>query len=598
MAKTITFMKRTRKCGELRAEHIAEEVVLNGWVHRRRDHGGLIFIDLRDRYGIVQCVFDPQHAPEAHAVAEGLRAEFVIAVRGTVAKRPVGTENTDLPTGEVDIRVHEADILNAAKAPPFGIAEYVDTDELIRMKYRYLDLRREPMQRNLIIRDKAAQATRAFMSAEGFLEVETPMMFKPTPEGARDYLVPSRLTPGSFYALPQSPQLLKQLLMVSGIDRYYQIARCMRDEDLRADRQPEFTQIDIEMSFVDREDVLDVCERLFRHIWQDTIGHKLPPFPRMTYAECIAKYGTDKPDLRFGMQFVDLSEIAKDVEFKVFRGTVEKGGQVKAINVKGAAGYSRAQLDKLTEFAKEHKAQGLAWMRYTDTGVDSPIAKFFTDVQLHAILKACKAEYGDLLLFVADTPAIVAEALDWVRREMASQLSLIPEGAFAPLWVVDFPMFAWNEDEKRWDAEHHPFCMPHPDDWELLDSDPGKVRAASYDVVVNGYELCSGSIRIHRRDIQEKVFGILGIAMEDAMEKFGFLLQAFEYGAPPHGGIAPGFDRIVMLLCGEENIREVIAFPKTQRAQDLMSGAPAPADAKQLKELHIKLDLPVAPAGE
>jgi aspartyl-tRNA synthetase len=596
MAEKITFMKRTRKCGELRADHIAQEIVLNGWVNRRRDHGGLIFIDLRDRYGLVQCVFDPQHAPEAHALAEGLRAEFVISVRGTVAMRPVGTENPDLPTGQIDVRVHEAEILNPAKTPPFGIAEYVDTDELIRMKYRYLDLRREKMQQNLVIRDRAAQATRQFMSAEGFLEVETPMMFKPTPEGARDYLVPSRLTPGSFYALPQSPQLLKQLLMVSGIDRYYQIARCMRDEDLRADRQPEFTQIDIEMSFVERDDVLDVCERLFQHIWRETIGYELPPFPRMTYAETIAKYGTDKPDTRFGLEFVDISDIAGEVEFKVFRGTVDRGGQVKGINVKGAAAYSRAQLDKLTEFAKEHKAQGLAWMRVQETGVDSPIAKFFTPAQIDKILAAFKAAPGDLLLFVADTPAIVAESLDWVRREMARQLDLIPEGAFAPLWVVDFPLFAWNEDEKRWDAEHHPFCMLHPDDWELLDTDPGKVRAASYDVVINGYELCSGSIRIHRRDIQEKIFGVLGISMEDAMEKFGFLLQAFEYGAPPHGGIAPGFDRIVMLLCGEDNIREVIAFPKTQRAQDLMSGAPAPADAKQLKELHIRLDLPVAPA--
>lgn len=590
------FMKRTLRCGEVREDQIGQQIVLNGWVHRRRDHGGLIFIDLRDRAGLVQIVFDPADSGAAMEAAHDLRAEYVIALRGLVRRRPAGTENSDIATGAVEVVVLELELLNEAKTPPFSIADRTETDELIRMKYRYIDLRGERMQRNLYLRHHAAQVSREFLSEEGFWEVETPMLFKPTPEGARDYLVPSRVNPGHFYALPQSPQIMKQLLMVGGVDRYFQIARCMRDEDQRADRQPEFTQIDIEFAFVDREEVFDTVERLFGRIFHDVIDYELPTtFPRMTYADAMRDYGTDKPDLRFGMKFVDLTDLAPQVEFKVFRDVVTRGGQVKGIRAEGCGDYPRAQLDKLTEFAKQHKAQGLVWMRVTDEGIESPVAKFFTPEQVVEIKQRFAAQTGDLLLMVADQKAVVAESLDWLRREMGERLGLISKDEFAPLWVIDFPMFAWNEEEHRWDAEHHPFCMPHHEDWALLDTDPGKVRALSYDIVINGSELASGSIRIHRRDIQAKVFALLGITPEEAERRFGFLLNAFEYGTPPHGGIAPGFDRLVALLCKEDNIREVIAFPKTQRAVDLMSDAPSTVDVRQLRELHIKLDLPPQP---
>ena len=593
MSEVTGFMKRTDHCGELRLDDVAREVTLNGWVNRRRDHGGLIFIDMRDRSGIVQVVFDPQTSPAAHEMAYEMRGEYVIAVSGTVRRRPAGTENPELPTGEVDVVAQKAQILNPAETPPFSFVDHTETDELVRLKYRYIDLRSPRMQRNLRLRHEAAQATREFLTQEGFWEVETPILFKPTPEGARDYLVPSRVSPGNFYALPQSPQLLKQLLMVSGVEKYFQLARCLRDEDLRADRQPEHTQIDIEMSFVEQDDIFDLTERLFTHIFKTVIDVDLPiPFPRMTYAEALARYGTDKPDLRFGMELVDLTDIAEECEFKVFSRTVAQGGQVKGIRAEGCGDYPRAQLDHLTEFAKSHKAQGLVWMRVTDEGIDSPVAKFFSAEQLQQITERFEAAPGDLLLMVADTPNIVAESLDWLRREMARRMGLIDETARALLWVVDFPLFVWKEEEKRWEAEHHPFCMPHPDDFELLGTDPGQVRAQAYDVVLNGVELGSGSIRIHRRDIQQKVFDVLGISPDEAERRFGFLLKAFEYGTPPHGGIAPGFDRLVMMLCGESNIREVMAFPKTQRAQDLMSGAPSPADPAALRELHIKLDLP------
>ena len=593
MSTPSTFIKRTHNCGELRAGNIGEQVTLNGWVHRRRDHGGLIFIDLRDRSGIVQVVFDPEMANVAWQTAHDVRAEYVLAVRGEVRRRPEGTENPNLPTGEVDVVTHEVEVLNEAETPPIAVAEAGEVDDMVRMKYRYIDLRSERMQANLHLRHRAAQTVRNFLSDEGFWEVETPVLFRPTPEGARDYLVPSRVSPGHFYALPQSPQIMKQLLMVSGVEKYFQLARCYRDEDLRADRQPEHTQIDIEMSFIDREDIYELTERLFRHMFSTVIGVDLPdPFPRMTHAEAVARYGTDKPDLRFGMEFVDLSEIAAEVEFRVFSGTVAKGGQVKGICVKGCGDYPRAQLDHLTEFAQQHKAQGLAWFRVTADGIDSPIAKFFGAEDISRILAAFEAEPGDLLLMVADEPAIVAESLDWVRREMARRQDLIPEGAFAPLWISDFPLFIWDADNKRWAAEHHPFCMPHPEDWEYLDSDPGKVRALAYDVVINGTEMASGSIRIHRRDIQQRVFSAMGIDEQAAEERFGFLLKAFEYGTPPHGGIAPGFDRLVMLMAGEDNIREVIAFPKTQKAQCLMSGAPATVEPEALRDLHIKLNLP------
>ena len=588
-----TFTKRTHKCGELRESHLDQQVALNGWVHRWRDHGGVVFIDLRDRYGIVQVVFDPQDAPEAHTLAHQMRGEFVIAVKGLVEKRPEGTENPDLPTGMVEVRVSQAEVLNAADTPPFSITDQTDTDELVRMRYRYIDLRGTRMQRNLAVRAKATQAARRYLDGMDFLEIETPLLFQPTPEGARDYMVPSRVNPGKFYALPQSPQILKQLLMVSGMDRYYQIARCLRDEDLRADRQPEFTQVDIEMSFVDQDDVIAMTEELFAAMFREAIGLQIEtPWPRLTYQECIDKYGTDKPDLRFDMQFVDLSEVVKDADFKVFTGTIKKGGQVKGICVKGCGDYPRAQLDKLTEFAKEHKAQGLAWMRVVEGGVDSPIAKFFSEEQLGRILQAFEAEPGDLLLMVADTPAIVAEALDWIRREMAKREGLIDPSVFKFAWVLEFPMFEYSEDEKRWDPMHHPFTMPNPADWDKLQSDPGAVRAVAYDVTLNGNEVAGGSIRIHRPEVQQKTFAAIGLGQEEAQAKFGFLLEAFKYGAPPHGGIALGLDRIISLMCGEASIRDVIAFPKTQRAQCLMSGAPGEASGKQLQELHIKLDLP------
>ncbi len=593
MSEAGSFMKRTAHCGELREENIGDEVILNGWINRRRDHGGLIFIDLRDRAGIVQVVFDPEISSEAHQLAANVRPEFVIAVQGKVRHRPEGTENPQLPTGDVDVVAEVAEVLNPARTPPFSFVDETETEELVRLKYRYIDLRSPRMQRNLRIRHEAAQATRVFLNAEGFWEVETPILFKATPEGARDYLVPSRVSPGNFYALPQSPQILKQLLMVSGVEKYYQLARCLRDEDLRADRQPEHTQIDIEMSFVEQDDVLDVCERLFAHIFRETVDIELAlPFPRMTYTEAMARYGTDKPDTRFGMELTDISDIAGQVEFRVFSDTVSKGGQVKGINACGCGDYPRAQLDQLTDFAKDHKAQGLVWMRVTADGIDSPVAKFFGMEELRQITESFAAQPGDLLLIVADEPKIVAESLDWLRREMARRENLLDDTVFNPLFITEFPLVVWNEDEDRWEAEHHPFCMPHPDDIDLLASDPGQVRAQSYDAVINGIEVASGSIRVHRRDIQQQIFEVLGITPEEAEQRFGFLLRAFEYGTPPHGGIAPGFDRLVMMMCGESSIRDVIAFPKTQRAQDLMSGAPSPASPEALRDLHIKLDLP------
>ena len=593
MPEKPTFLKRTAHCGSLGLPEAGREVILNGWVNRRRDHGGLIFLDLRDRSGIVQVLFDPSDFLEAHAIAQEVRGEFVLAVRGVVRPRPAGTENPELPTGEVEVLASEVEVLNPAQTPPFSHLDHTETDEMIRLKYRYLDLRSPKMQANLELRHRAAQATREFLTQEGFWEVETPLLFKPTPEGARDYLVPSRVSPGNFYALPQSPQLMKQLLMVAGVEKYFQLARCLRDEDLRADRQPEHTQIDLEMSFVEREDIFDVVQRLMVHLFRETLGVELPlPFPRLNYAECRERFGTDKPDLRFGLELVDLTDLVASSQFKVFSGTVASGGQVKGLLAAGCADYSRNQLDNLTDFAKSHKAQGLVWLLVREGAVESPVAKFLTPVEQQAILDRMGARPGDLILIVADQPAIVAESLDWLRREMARRLDLIPAGQWQFLWVVDFPMFAWNAEEKRWDAEHHPFCMPHPEDLEMLTADPGRVRAQSYDLVLNGVEMASGSIRIHRRDIQEAVFSVLGISREQALERFGFLLRAFEYGTPPHGGIAPGFDRLVMMLAGEENIREVIAFPKTQRAQDLMSGAPAPADPAALQDLHIRVDVP------
>jgi len=589
---------RTHWCGELRPQDVGQQVTVNGWVHRRRDHGGLIFIDVRDRTGLLQAVFGPADSAEAHAAAGDLRGEWVVALQGHIERRPPETENPRLPTGEVELRVTTLEVLNRAKTPPFSVTDEVPPEEKIRLKYRYLDLRGERMQRNLRLRHRAAQAVRSYLDQQGFWEVETPLLFKQTPEGARDYLVPSRVNPGHFYALPQSPQLMKQLLMVAGVERYYQLARCLRDEDLRADRQPEHTQIDIEMSFITVEDVFSLVEGLFAHIWRETIGYELPtPFPRMCHAEARGRFGSDKPDLRYGVELRDLGDIVAGTEFRVFGSALAAGGQVKAIAVPGGAQWGRMEMDRLAEeFTRSTRAKGLAWFALAEGGAKGPVLKFLSAEQEGAIAERLGARAGDLVLIVADErPEVVAEGLDWLRRTAADRLGLIPEGVFAPLWVVEFPLFAWDEEQQRWDAEHHPFCMPHPDDWELLQSDPGRVRAQAYDIVINGTELASGSIRIHRRDIQEQVFSVLGITPEEAERRFGFLLGAFEYGTPPHGGIAPGFDRIVMLLCGEPSIREVMAFPKTQSAQDLMSGAPSEVDPRLLRDLYLKLDLP--PSG-
>ena len=587
--------QRTHWCGEVRKADANQKMTLNGWVRRRRDHGGLIFVDLADRTGLCQVVFDPSEGAEAHAAAGDLRSEYVVSVSGVLVARSEDTINPNLATGEVELRARTMEVLNASETPPFSLVEEdAAADELIRLRYRYLDLRTPRMQQNLRLRHRAAQAVRTYLDAQGFWEVETPILFRQTPEGARDYLVPSRVNPGHFYALPQSPQIMKQLLMVAGVERYYQLARCLRDEDLRRDRQPEHTQIDIEMSYVTREDILNVTEGLFRAIWRETIGYELPdPFPRMTHAEALDKYGTDKPDLRYGMELTDLSDLAEQCEFRVFRNAVKAGGQVKAMVAPGGAQWGRMEMDRMTEeLQRETRAKGLAWIAVLGDGPKSPITKFLTEEQLGSLMTRTAAQAGDMILMVADQREIVAEALDRLRRKLAARLGLIPEGVFAPLWVLDFPMFAWNAEEGRWDAEHHPFCMPHAEDIGLIESDPGQVRAQAYDIVVNGDELGSGSIRIHRRDIQQRIFNMLNITPEQAEERFGFLLRAFEYGTPPHGGIAPGFDRIVMWLAGEPNIREVMAFPKTQTAQCLMSGAPSMVDEKLLRDLYVKLDLP------
>ena len=585
---------KTHTCGQLRTQDADKSVTLAGWVHRRRDHGGLVFIDLRDRWGITQVVFNPDTSPEAHTAARDLRAEYVVKIIGVVRCRPTGLENPDLATGEIEVVAKEAEILNPAKTPPFYINEDVPVDEALRLRYRYLDLRRQRMQSNLVLRHKVVKYIRDFLSDEGFIEVETPILFKSTPEGARDYLVPSRVHPGNFYALPQSPQQLKQLLMVAGYERYFQIARCFRDEDQRGDRQPEFTQLDLEMSFVDREDVIDTIERLYTAIAEQISDKKLlfKPFKRLSHQEAMERFGTDRPDMRFGMELADISDIAAGSDFRVFSQTVADGGTVKGLNAQGCGVYSRKQIDELAALVQEFDAKGLAWLALDEKGdVRSSFAKFLTDEQVQAIINRLDGQPGDLLLFVADRPQITNEALSRLRATLGDRLGLRNPDVLALCWVVDFPFVEWNEDEQRWDPSHHLFTAPMDEDIPLLDANPGKARGKQYDLVCNGYEIAGGSIRIHRRELQEQVFSLIGLTIEDAQDQFGHMLEAFEYGTPPHGGIATGIDRWVMLLADEPNIREVIAFPKSQSAADLMANTPSPVTDEQLKTLHLKLDL-------
>jgi len=581
---------RTHRCGELSAGHAGEEVTLCGWVRRSRDQGGLIFIDLWDRAGIVQTVFDGSVAPEAHRVATEARGEYVLRLRGRVARRPEGSVNPRLATGEVEVHIAEAEILNSAKTPPFPITEGGQPEESIRLEYRYLDLRRAEMQRNMELRHRVTKATRDFMDREGFWEVETPILCRSTPEGARDYVVPSRLYAGKFYALPQAPQLFKQLLMVGGTDRYFQIARCFRDEDARSDRQPDFTQIDVEMAFVTIDDVLSLKERLLAHLWREGIGVEIPvPFPRLTYAEAMRRFGSDKPDMRFGMELIDLSDLFTASAFKVFQSTLATGGAIKAIVAPGCAAYSRKEVDDLTQVAQRFGAKGVVSIGLEADGIRSSVAKFLSPGEIEGLRSRSGAQAGDLVLLVADQPAVVANALGRLRLHLGEQLGLIDRTAWKFLWVVDFPLFEADEATGGVKPMHHPFTAPRWDQLALLDTDPLAVTGQLYDVVLNGVELGSGSIRCHLRDVQEKLFALIGLSQEEAERRFGFLLKAFDYGTPPHGGIATGLDRIVALMADEESIRDVIAFPKTASGIDLMLSAPSELDAEQLDELHIRV---------
>jgi aspartyl-tRNA synthetase len=585
---------RTHTCGELRRDNVGEEVTLSGWVNSYRDHGeNLVFVDLRDRYGKTQIVFNTEENSEIDSVARKLRREDVIQVVGEVRYRGDDLVNPRLDTGEIEIRAEQLTVFSQSKTPPFEIDGSDLPNEELRLKHRYVDLRREPLQKNLILRHQLTQAVRDFFNHRDFLELETPILGRSSPEGARDYLVPSRVHHGAFYALPQSPQIYKQILMVSGFDRYYQIARCFRDEDLRADRQPEFTQIDIEMSFVERDDILEMVDGLVSYVMHHVKGVEVPtPLPRYTHAEVIERYGSDKPDLRFGMELIDIGDIAGSSDFGVFKSVISSGGRVRGLNAKGAADkYSRRLLDKdLKDFVGEYGAKGLAYMKVAGGKLESTIAKFFSDEQQQQIISRMDGEDGDLVLFVADSPKVTSAALAALRNRLGKELELYDPAEFNALWVVDFPLLTWSDEDQRYEAEHHPFCEPNKDDAELLESDPGKVRADSYDLVVNGYEAASGSVRIHNSEVQQKIFDLLKINAEEAERRFGFLLEALRHGAPPHAGVALGLDRWVMLLAGEDNIRDVIAFPKTQRASDLLTGAPAPVDDHQLRDLKIQVD--------
>jgi len=588
-------MYKTHTCGELNVKHVGQEVSLAGWVDRVRDLGGVSFIDLRDRFGIVQVVSNPESSPEVHEALSPIRTEWVIKVVGTVRNRPEGMTNSDLSTGEIEVEITRIEILNPAATPPFLINQEEDVAEQIRLKYRYLDLRRPRMKNNIILRHKIVSFIRKYLDERDFLEIETPILFKSTPEGARDYIVPSRVHPGQFYALPQSPQQLKQMLMVAGMEKYFQIARCFRDEDQRGDRQPEFTQLDLEMSFVEREGVMDLIEGLYSDLVSEVTPNKRilqTPWPKLTYQEVLERFGKDNPDIRFGLELKDISDIAPNSGFRVFADVIEKDGLVKGINAKGLGDYSRKQIDELTEYVKQFGAGGLAYLALTTEGEErSSFAKFLSPEVKEELINRLEGTPGDLLLFVADDPDVVYESLGRLREELRDRLDLVDQDVLGFCWIIDFPLVNWNDDEKRWDPSHHLFTSPMFEDIDMLAVDPSKVHGQQYDLVLNGYEIAGGSIRIHSAELQEKIFALIGLDMEVARERFGHMLEAFSYGTPPHGGIASGIDRLCMILADEPNIREVIAFPKNQSARDLMGNAPSSVDPSQLEELHIKVDL-------